>query len=132
MSQENLDLVQAALAAYFQSNEQALRELTASDITVTTNPDQPDFREYHGFKGLLQVLGDWTDTWDDYSFEVTRMRGVGDFVLVVARQRGQGKRSGVPIDDELTFVFNARGGKILRLQMFAAEQEALRAVGLEE
>jgi ketosteroid isomerase-like protein len=127
-----LELVQTAFAAYFQSDEPALREVTASDVTITTNPDQPDFRDYHGFEGLIQVFGDWIDTWDDYSIEVTRMWDVGDFVFVAARQRGQGKRSGVPIDDELIWVFTVRERKILRLQMFAAEQQALKAVGLEE
>ena len=41
MSQQNVELVQAALAAYFRSDEQALHELAEPDITVTTHPISP-------------------------------------------------------------------------------------------
>ncbi|HEY4428316.1 MAG TPA: nuclear transport factor 2 family protein [Solirubrobacteraceae bacterium] len=130
MSHENVELVQAAFAAYFENDESSLREVTASDITITTIPDRPDFRDYHGFEGLIHVLGDWVDIWDDYAVEVTRMWDVGDFVFVAAHQRGKGKRSGVPIDEELVWVITVRGRQIHRLQMFPSEQQALNATGL--
>jgi ketosteroid isomerase-like protein len=129
MSQENVELVQGAIAAYFRGDEPALRAITAPEVTVTTRPDQPDVRDHRGVDGLIAFLGEWAEAWDGYSIEVLRVRGVGDLVLATARQRGQGKRSGVPIDDEVTFVFSLRQGKIVRLQMFGAEQQALEALG---
>jgi ketosteroid isomerase-like protein len=130
MSQQSIELVQAALAAYFRGDELALRELAAPDFTVTTRVDQPDRRDHRGVDGLIEFLGEWADAWDEYSFEVLRVWDLGDSVFMTARQRGQGKRSGVPIDGEVTFAFTLRDGRIDRLQMFAGEQEARDAAGL--
>jgi ketosteroid isomerase-like protein len=130
MSQENVEMVQAALAAYFRSDESTLRELTSADLVVTTRPDQPDVRDHRGFDGLIDVLGEWINMWDDFVFEVSRVWDVEDHVFIAARQRGRGKGSGAPIDDAVTFVFTVREDQVARLQMFGAEREALEAVGL--
>jgi len=132
MSQENVELVQGAIAAYFRGDEPALRAIAAPELTVTTRPDQPDVGDHRGVDGLIAFLGEWGQAWDGYSLEVLRVRDVGDLVLATARQRGQGKRSGVPIDDEVTFAFSMRQGKIVSLQMFGGEQQALEALGRAE
>ena len=132
MSQENVEVVQSAFAAYFRGDEPTLRAITDPDVVVTTRPDQPDVRDHHGTDGLIAFLGEWAEAWDEYSFEVLKVRDVGDVVLATARQRGQGKLSGVPVDYEVTFAFSLRDGKIVRLQMFGAEQQALDAFGVAE
>jgi ketosteroid isomerase-like protein len=132
MSQENVDVVQGAIAAYFRGDDQALREIAAADVTVTTRPDQPDVRDHRGVDGLIAFLGEWVDAWDDYSIEILHYRDLGNNVIATARQRGQGKRSGVPIDGEVTFAFSLRQGKLVRLQMFGDEQQTLEALGLAE
>jgi ketosteroid isomerase-like protein len=128
MSRENVDLVQQAFAAYFRGDELALRELADADITVTTRPTQPDVADHHGFDGLTAVLGEWAEAWDEYTFEILDVRDAGDVVIATARQGGKGKRSGLPIHDEVTFAFSLRSGRIARLQMFGSEQEALAAL----
>jgi ketosteroid isomerase-like protein len=128
VSQENIRIVQGAFAAYFRGDEQGLRAIVDPEVTVTTRPDQPDVSDHHGVDGLIAFLGEWAEAWDEYTFEVQRVREVGDLVIASTRQRGQGKRSGVPIDDEVTFVFSVRNGRIVRLQMFGVEQQALEAL----
>jgi ketosteroid isomerase-like protein len=130
MSQANVEVVQAAFAAYFRGDEPALLELAAPDVIVTQRPDQPDVRDYHGHDGLIQAMTEWVGAWDDYVIEMLRVRDIDDLVFVVIRQRGRGKASGVPIEGEATFVFRVRHGKVVRWQMFGSEQEALKAVGL--
>lgn len=130
MTDENVEVVQKAFAAYFRGDEPALRAITDPEVKVTTRPDQPDVADHQGVDGLIAFLGEWAETWDEYTFEVQQIRDVGDLVMATARQRGQGKRSGVPIDDEVTFAFSVRKGRIVRLQMFGAEQQALEALGL--
>jgi ketosteroid isomerase-like protein len=109
-----------------------LRAIVDPEVTVTTRPDQPDVSDHHGVDGLIAFLGEWAEAWAEYTFEVQRVRNLGDLVIASARQRGQGKRSGVPIDDEVTFVFSVRNGRIVRLQMFGVEQQALEALGLAQ
>jgi ketosteroid isomerase-like protein len=130
MSQENVEIVQGAFAAYFRGDEPGLRAIADPEVTVTTRPDQPDVSDHHGVDGLIAFLGEWAEAWEEYTFEVLRVRDVDDLVIATARQRGQGKRSGIPIDDEVTFVFSVRNERIVRLQMFGREQQALDALGL--
>ncbi len=132
MSQENVDLVSAALDAYFRGDERALLALVAPDIVITQFPEQIDVRDYHGHKGFREVMAAWTGSWDDWSVEILDTRAVGDAVLVTARQRGIGISSGAPMQADSTFVFSVREGLIARWQMFASEEQALEAVGLEE
>ena len=132
MSQESMDVVQAAIDAYFRGDESAMLDRAAPDIIVTQFPDQPDVRDYRGHEGLLQVMAEWIGIWDDWSVEILHIREIGDRVLVDARQRGLGKGSGAPFEVEVAFVFTVRHDKIVRWQMFHSEQQALKAVGLSE
>ena len=132
MSQESMDVVQAAIDAYFRGDESAMLDRAAPDIIVTQFPDQPDVRDYRGHEGLLQVMAEWIGIWDDWSVEILHIREIGDRVLVDAGQRGRGKGSGAPFEVEVAFVFTVGHDKIVRWQMFHSEQQALKAVGLSE
>jgi ketosteroid isomerase-like protein len=132
MTQENLELVQAAFDAYFRGDEPALLELVAADIVITQFPEQVDVRDFHGHEGFRQVMAEWIGSWDDWSIEILGARELGDLVLATARQRGRGIVSGAPMDAEATFVFTVREGLIARWQMFASEKQALEAAGLAE
>ena len=132
MSQESMDVVQAAIDAYVRGDESAMLDRAAPDIIVTQFPDQPDVRDYRGHEGLLQVMAEWIGIWDDWSVEILRTREIGDRVLVGARQRGRGKGSGAPVEGEVAFVFTVRRDKIVRWQMFHSEQQAQEAMGLAE
>jgi ketosteroid isomerase-like protein len=132
VSRENVEIVKRGIDAYFRGDESAMLDHAAPDIIVTQFPDQLDVRDYRGHEGLLRVMAEWIDIWDDWSVEILRIREIEDRVLVGARQRGRGKGSGAPFEVEVVFVFTVRDDKIARWQMFHSEQQALRAVGLEE
>ena len=132
MTRTDVNLAQAAFAAFLRGDWPALLELAAPDIVVTQFPDQLDVRDYHGHEGMQRVMADWIGTWEDWSIEMLRAWEVGGLVLVTAFQRGRGRGSGVPIEGEVTFVFTVREGAIARWQMFRSEQEALDAVGLAD
>ena len=132
MSQENLELVQAAFDAYSRGDEPALLELVAADVVITQFPEQVDVRDYHGHEGFRQVMTEWIGSWDDWSIEILGARELGDLVLATARQRGRGIASGAPIDAEAIFVFTVRKGLIARWRMFSSEEQALKAVGLAD
>ena len=57
MSQENVEIVQRALAAYMNDDEATLRALAADDMSDLRRPDQPDPRDHHGYEGFLRIVG---------------------------------------------------------------------------
>jgi ketosteroid isomerase-like protein len=132
MSQENVEIVQRALAAYMNDDEATLRALAADDMVTSARPDQPDPRDHHGYEGFLRSSAEWLEAWDDHAFETTRIWGAADFVFVGTQESGRGRISGVPMETQSMFVFTLSRGKIVRIQIFGSEREALKAVGLEE
>ena len=131
MSQADVEVVRAAFDAYLRGDEPAMLELVAPDVVVTQFPDQIDVHDYHGHEGLRQVMADWIGTWADWSIELLDAREADGLVLATAAQRGRGKGSGAPMQNEVAFLFTLRAGTITRWQMFHSEREALEAVGLE-
>jgi ketosteroid isomerase-like protein len=89
-------------------------------------------RQARGIDGLtaavLELLGEWTDA----RWEAERFVDIDDRVLVLARLRGVGKRSRVPIDHLEASVFSLRGGKIVRWDTYWEPSDAYRALGIEE
>ena len=132
MSQENVEIVKLALAAYMNDDEATLRALTAEDMVTSGRPDQPDPRDHHGYEGFLQSSAEWLEAWDQHAFEATRIWGAADFVFVGTQESGRGRISGVPMETQSTFVFTLSQRRIARIEIFGSEDEALKAVGLAE
>jgi ketosteroid isomerase-like protein len=130
MSQENVEIVEAALAAYIRDDEGTVRRLTSPDIVVSTRPDQPDARDHHGYDGLLRTSAEWLEAWDEHSFDAARVWGEGEFVFVATRESARGRMSGIPMETESTFLCTLRQGAIVRIQIFGSVREAREAAGL--
>ena len=132
MSQENVEIVQRAMAAYMRDDEATVRKLVAPDIVISTRPDQPDGREHHGYDGMLRASAEWLEAWDGHTIEAARVWHAGDLVFVATRESGRGKISGVLLETESTFVYTLSQDRIVRIQIFGSEREAVEAVGLAE
>ena len=86
---------------------------------------------YHGHQGVERFFRDWLGTWSD-----TRLRPAthrcGDAVVVVFRQSGTGRGSGVQIERDFFGVYDMRESKVVRYRLYESRQEALEAAGLSE
>jgi ketosteroid isomerase-like protein len=132
MSRENVAIVQRAIAAYMDDDAATVRELVAQDVVISMRPDQPDAREHYGYDGMLRASEEWLEAWDEQTFETARVWDSEDFVFVGARESGRGKISGVQMEHESTFVYTLSQRRIVRIQIFGSEREALEAVGLAQ
>ena len=52
-------------------------------------------------------------------------------VVIIARQRGRSKATGVPVEMHLGQVWTMDGGQAIRMQMYASPGEALVAAGVQ-
>jgi ketosteroid isomerase-like protein len=132
MSQENVEIVRRAMVAYMRDDEATVRELVAPDVVMSSRPDQPDVRDHNGYAGMLQASAEWLEAWDAHTMELARVWSAGDYVLVATRESGRGRISGIPLETESIFVYTLSQARIVRIQIFGSEREALKAVGLEE
>jgi ketosteroid isomerase-like protein len=134
MSQENVDLVQTAFAAFIRGDTDAVLQLCAEDIVTTQPPELPGVPPHqYGHSGVLEAFAIWPEQWDEYRIEPPRViADPGDHVVVAARTAGRGKQSGVEVEMEFAFVFTVHEGKLAEWRIFVSEDQALKAAGLSE
>ena len=72
----------------------------------------------------------WKGEWDDYELIPEELADMGDRVVATVRLRGRGRASGIEIDARFYDVYTLRDRKIVRMDQFAEQSEALEAVGL--
>jgi ketosteroid isomerase-like protein len=92
-----------------------------------------DFDEsYRGREAAFGAYRAWIDSWEDYRREPCEFIDLGDRVLILLRESGRGKGSGVPVEARLAMLLTFRSGRVVRHQEFSDWQEALEGVGLRE
>jgi ketosteroid isomerase-like protein len=132
MSEENVEIVRRHLAAYLDENPE--RALEFLDETVELDATvRPDGKVFYGRDGIRRAMIEWTGAWDDWELEIERFVDAGtDRVLYLWHERGSGKGSGVPMDQDGATVVTLRDGRIVHLQAYVDRAAAFAAVGLSE
>ena len=130
MSQENVEIVREAFAAFERGAVTEMLESLADD--AVTHRIEPDNAIFHGKEGLLQAVAEWIENFDDWTATPEEFLDSGDQVLVRVHQTMRGQGSGVPVEGDAWFLFSVREGKISRFVIHAREMDALEAAGLSE
>jgi ketosteroid isomerase-like protein len=134
MSEENVEIVRNAFAAFDRRDIEGVLRLCDEDIVITQPPELPGVSpEQHGHRGVLEAFAIWPEQWNDYRIEILKIAAApGGKVFVTTRTSGRGKQSGVEVDMEFSFVFTVRDAKISEWRLFVQEDQALEAAGLSE
>ena len=133
MSQENVEIVRRAWDAFGKHSVDAALGFYAEDCVCETVPEQPDRISYKGREGVRQRLERFAEFWEDFAIEPVELIDAGeDVVITVARVRGRGKDSGIPIEPPAACVQEFRDGQVIRDRVFLTRAEALESAGLRE
>jgi len=95
-------------------------------------PGAPVPYAYRGVEGVREGLRSLQEAWGEMKVEVTRFIEAGAAVVALIRYRVRGRGSGITMEGEQAWAFWLRKGLICRVDQYAGEDEALKAVGLEE
>ena len=90
----------------------------------------PERQTYEGAEGAREFLAAWVEAWDDWTLEIEELHQAGDRIVAIAHQRGRAKATGLPVDMRFGQVWTIRGGKQVRMEMYASPEEAMTAAGL--
>lgn len=92
MSQENIDILQRAIA-HFDATGEHLTEIYAPEFVcdMSNYPGWPEQAIYEGIEGLRRFLDDWGRVFD-WEYEVESIHDAGEYVVFVARMKGGGRR----------------------------------------
>jgi ketosteroid isomerase-like protein len=134
VSQENVEIVRAAYAAYNAGHYDALVALYAPDAEFV--PDASVFPEAAPVRGREEIKR-WLEAnregFVEPLFERFEVLAVGaDRVLAWGEWGGKGAASGIETYSNLSGVWTVTHGEISKVEYFFDHGKALKAVGLEE
>jgi ketosteroid isomerase-like protein len=122
----NVEVVRGMLEDYVRGDYAAALPAFARDVEVVTSLER-----FHGPAGVAEEANRWEEMWSDYRFEVQDLVEAGDNrVVLLYRQVGKAKESGVEVEERAGWVYTLRDGKIARVEMFQDRKTALRAAGV--
>ncbi len=109
------------------------RDYFAPDVVWDTSASRmPSAGVYHGHQGVERFFREWLGVWSDYSVTTREYIDASDSVVIVFRQGGLGRGSGVRTERDFFAVYDIRDSKVVRYRMYESRLEALEAAGLSE
>jgi ketosteroid isomerase-like protein len=82
---------------------------------------------HRGFAEVRQAIEAQLEVWDEFTIEPEEFHEVGDRVAVPIRQRARGGSSGVEVEIRIGHLWTVHEGKIVRLEVFPAREDARKA-----
>lgn len=131
MQSTDVALVESALEAWNRGDFDAFASHVAEDVTwveVSGRPES-DGSELRGRERLREALATLFDAWESYRLEVERANQTGNRVIVVVREVGRGRASGVEVDSRWGYVVTVEAGEIARVEAHRDPEVALAAGG---
>ena len=143
MSQENVEIVRAMWEPFkgldvtaVDWDDEAIREMTerfwSPEVELRWSRSSPTTPVYQGRDGVIQAFREWSEGFSEFYVEPLDFIEVGDRVVVPNRQRGIGRTSGIPVEDEFSWVYEIRDNQIARVDEYDTLEEALEAARLRE
>lgn len=130
MSQENEEVVRAALAAIRNRDRRAAAALFSADAEWHNTSSFPGPRVCVGPDAIIAFWVTLTEDFDAFGEDIEQVWHVDDRVVVGFHQWGSGRLSGVPFDLRYAAIIQLADRQVVRVDIHGAYEKALRAVGL--
>src|SRR6476659_1878767 len=132
MSQENVEIIKRAIAAFNRRDADGLDACLTPDCEwFPAMLREVEGMSFRGRAGLDAYFAAVSDTWEEFRLVVEEFRPFGDDrVLGLGRIEGRGRVSGVQVETPWAVVYDFDGPKLSRIRAFLAHSEALEAAGL--
>ena len=133
MSQENVEIVRRAIAAFIEGDYERLTDLSDPQVEYDVSRTSPESRVVRGPEEILAVLEEWVDTWDEHQVELIELIDAGgERVVAVIQERGKLKGSDTWVEHPRGVVYTVRNQRVLRYEEHEDRAQALEAAGLRE
>jgi ketosteroid isomerase-like protein len=133
MSEENVEVVRRAFAAFIEGDYERLIELADPQIEYDISRTSPESRVVRGPQEVVVVLEEWVNTWDEHQVELSELIDAGnETVVAVMRERGKLKGSDTWVEHARGVVYTVRDRRVVRYEEHEDPARALEAAGLRE
>ena len=131
MSQENVEIVRAAIDAYNRGDWKAAFKDAAPDFEFDLSRSVGPVHGVFRLDQWLSLMKDFAEDWESLRLEPHEFIEAGEHVVVPWKLHAVG-RDGIEVQTRTTWTWTIRNGAIERVCMYQERQEALEAVGLSE
>ena len=128
MTAENVELVRRGVASVdvFWA---MLDDYVIWDLRARPLPDLDPV--YMGRDAVIKASRHYWGTWRDYSVSADEILDAVTSAVVIIHERGRGKGSGAPFDQQHPQLWTFRSGRIIRWESFRTRADAIEAAGLD-
>jgi ketosteroid isomerase-like protein len=125
MSAETVAVVSRMLDAWQRRDfEATLAHFSEDVVWLGVGPETAPSR---GREGVDRAMAEWVGAFSDYWVKACDLIDAGDDVVLIWREGGRGRTSGVEVEDEGATVFTVKDGLITRARFYLDREEALAA-----
>ena len=135
MTRENVEIVRRGVDAFNADDTAGFLEFWDPECEFfTITGSQMDATPYRGHEGIRRYREETAETWAELRLDIERiLEGKDeDVVVAVGCLRGEGRGSGVLVEQRIGIVYELRGGKVRNCRAYPEPKDALEAVGLRE
>jgi uncharacterized protein len=128
VSQDNVELMRAGLAAFENGGVDALLDYIHPEFEVTTSPSltvEPD--TYRGHEGVRRYFDSFYEIMDEVHFVPEEFIAVGDVVVIPVKLVARGRETGIEATQQIFMAWSARDGKAIGVEAFPTLEEAMEA-----
>jgi ketosteroid isomerase-like protein len=132
MSRENVEVVERAFGAFNRRDIPAFLDLLDPDVEWVPVLGVLEGRVYRGHEDVQRWVEDLAPDWEFFEVYAEELRDLGDRVLIFGHWHARGRASGGESEQPGAWLYEIKGGKVVRMQTFTDRAEALAAAGLED
>jgi ketosteroid isomerase-like protein len=132
MSEEKVEAIRAVYERFGEGDFRASLDVVDPLVLFVQRPEFPEPGTYLGIARLVEYTRGFLEPWSRITIEAEDITDAGDTVVAAVRQRGVGRESGAATELRYFQVWSFRDRKVIRLENFRSEAEALEAAGLRE
>jgi ketosteroid isomerase-like protein len=132
MSQENVEIVRRNNDAYNRRDLDAYFDTVAETVTFRSRFSAMDRRVYRGRDDLRRYFAELDEVWSRYEMNLERLVAVGTRVAGLFHLHAVGRESGLQLEEHPGVVFRLEAGKVVQIDAYPTQAEALEAVRQRE
>jgi ketosteroid isomerase-like protein len=125
MGEADVETLRRGYAALNRGDLSVVLELLDPEIEWHEPAPSPEGGAHRGRDSFERFLRGWLESFDGFRVQPERVVERGDELVVVVRQTGMGRSSGLPVETRLAHVWTVADGKAVRWEAVADPEEAL-------
>lgn len=127
--QRNVELARDGIEAYNRGDYGVVLEMFSAEVEVYAPPSFMNSGRFHGHEGFMEWISHWNEAWESFEIEVTGIEPIGDSLVVLeAHQAGRGRGSGVPVEQDVIYIYEMSGAQCIQLSVHPDRAAAMAHV----